>query len=155
QTSIRILSVQSSVHRSKSTLTDGISAMLLCVRWGIPLWTPPDGVDLLMFAGCSDSGRQPNWGAGSVSEPEVLYRQIGRLIETAPDFSGLGDLNAEQLRWLGRARALVVASNDPAQNIEFDFAAKVMQSARRGDAAQTIMRVLYNALASAELKAPP
>jgi len=90
-----------------------------------------------------------------VSKPEVLYRQIGRLIETAPDFSGLGVLNAEQLRWLGRARALVVAGNDPALNVELDLAAKAMQSARRGDASQTIMRVLYSALASAELKAPP
>jgi hypothetical protein len=32
---------------------------------------------------------------------ETLYRQLGRLIETAPDFSGYGPLNTEQLRWLG------------------------------------------------------
>src|SRR5262249_11127988 len=84
-----------------------------------------------------------------------MYRQIGRLIETAPDFSDLGVLNAEQLRWLGRARALVAGSNDLDLNVDFNLAAKAIQGVRRGDASQTIMRVLYSALASAELKAPP
>jgi hypothetical protein len=86
---------------------------------------------------------------------ETLYRQLGRLIETAPDFSGYGPLNAEQLRWLGRAHALVVASDDAALRAEFDLASKAVQGPTRVDALKTLTFVLYKALASAELKAPP
>jgi hypothetical protein len=90
-----------------------------------------------------------------VSNPELLYRQIGRLIADTPDFSGYGDLKADQLRWLGRARALVAALNDLVLIAEFDLAAKGMQGPLRAEVLQTVMRILYSALATAELKAPP
>jgi hypothetical protein len=87
--------------------------------------------------------------------PETLYRQLGRLIETAPDFSGHAPLNSDQFVWLGRARALVVASDDLVLRAEFDLPAKGMQGPLRADALKAIMLVLYSALAYAELKAPP
>lgn len=91
-----------------------------------------------------------------MSNPELLYRQIGRLVETTPNFSGFADLTPEQLQWLGRARALVVAGNDIALTAEFDLAAKGMQNTHlRQSTLQTVMRILYSALACAELQAPP
>jgi hypothetical protein len=87
-------------------------------------------------------------------DAETLYRQIGRLIETVPDFSGYAALRREQLVWLGRAHALVVASKDLPWRAEFDLAAHGMQGPTRADALKTLMLILYKALASAELKAP-
>jgi hypothetical protein len=93
-------------------------------------------------------------GKGYPLDPETLYRQLGRLIETIPDFSGYAPINHEQLVWLGRAHALVLASGDLVWRTEFDMAAGVVQGPARADALKTIMLVLYKALASAELRAP-
>jgi len=56
--------------------------------------------------------------------PETLYKQLGRLIETAPDFSGFDHLTTEHLIWIGRAHALVKASGDPVALAEFNLASK-------------------------------
>lgn len=88
-------------------------------------------------------------------DSETLYRQLGRLIETAPDFSGYGSLSSDQLQWLGRAHALVVASGDLMTRAELELALKGMQGPTRADASKTLMLALYKVLAGAELKAPP
>ena len=87
-------------------------------------------------------------------EAEALYRQIGRLLETAPDFSGYGPLSKDQLTWLGRAHALVSTSGDIIAKAEFDLASKNVQGALRQEAIQQIVLTLYKVLGAAELKAP-
>lgn len=86
-------------------------------------------------------------------EPEALYRHLGRLIEAAPDFQPGHGLTAEQMRWLGRARALI-AECDPAAMGEFDLAAQRIRPWVTLDALQAVMLALYKALAVAELNAP-
>jgi hypothetical protein len=88
-------------------------------------------------------------------DAESLYHQIGRIIETMPDFSGYMPLTTEQLVWLGRANALVAAAGNINSKVEFDLAAKNIQTAARHDAAKSITLLLYKALGEAELKAPP
>jgi len=96
-------------------------------------------------------------GAGGtiIVEPEILYRQLGRLLETAPDFVSYGNLSSDQLRWLGRAHALVRESGiDLHTQSEVHLAIANMQGVARLDALQIIMMALYKVLAGAELKAP-
>ena len=88
-------------------------------------------------------------------DPETLYRQLGRLIETAPDLSGFDPLTTEHLTWIGRAHALVKASGDLVALAEFNLASKSIQGALRHDATKNMMLVLYKVLGSAELEAPP
>jgi hypothetical protein len=88
-------------------------------------------------------------------DPEALYRQLGRLIETAPDFRAFGELTADQQTWLGRARALIDASRNTAALQEFDRARIHFFGPLRADFIPMLMSALYMALATAELKAPP
>lgn len=88
-------------------------------------------------------------------DAETLYRQLGRIIESAPDFSGYGPLSVEHLTWLGREHALVDASDNLIAKAEFDLASKKLQSALRHDGINSIMLTLYKVLGIAELKAPP
>ena len=67
---------------------------------------------------------------GGDKDAETLYRQLGRLIETTPDFSGFVPITHEQFVWIGRAHALVLASNDLAWRAEFDLAAKGYKAPR-------------------------
>lgn len=46
------------------------------------------------------------------NNPETLYRQLGRLIETMPEFSAIGFFASEQHRWLGLADALVMQGGE-------------------------------------------
>ena len=87
-------------------------------------------------------------------DAEALYRQLGRLIETAPDFTGYGPLNSDQLMWVSRAYALVEAGSDLSLKAEFNLHQTTVQGPRRAAAIQAIMFVLHKALASAELRAP-
>ena len=87
-------------------------------------------------------------------DPETLYRQLGRLLETVPQFPAFGDLNADQQRWLGRARALVNEVGDPMLIAIFEQQLPNMYTALRQDTLQQILQNLYNTLAAAELKAP-
>jgi hypothetical protein len=56
--------------------------------------------------------------------PEEMYRRIGRLIESAPTFGGIGPLSVDQMTWLGRAEALVVSSRDLVAQAEFSLSNK-------------------------------
>jgi hypothetical protein len=88
-------------------------------------------------------------------DAEALYRQLGRIIESAPDFSGYRPLTKDHLTWLGRAHALVQASGDLIAQAEFSMASNKVQSALRHDGINQVMLILYKLLGAAELKAPP
>jgi hypothetical protein len=87
-------------------------------------------------------------------QAEELYRHLGRLIEAAPKFSAQGKLSPEEMRWLGRARALILEGGDLNSRYRFETFARDMHSAMRLEALQWIMSLLYEELAAAELKAP-
>lgn len=88
--------------------------------------------------------------------PEELYRRIGRLIESAPSFGGIGPLSTDQMTWLGRAEALVVSSGDLAARAEFSGAKQsLFFPNQRATAQQGLMLTLYKVLATAELASPP
>jgi hypothetical protein len=88
------------------------------------------------------------------SSAEDLYRLFGRLLENVPKFSSYGQLSAEQMQWLGRARALVKEVGDKSAIAEFDLAAKSMLGVLRLDALEQVMLTLHGQMASVELRAP-
>ncbi|WP_245471497.1 phosphatidylserine/phosphatidylglycerophosphate/cardiolipin synthase family protein [Bradyrhizobium genosp. SA-3] len=89
-------------------------------------------------------------------QPEELYRRVGRLIETAPSFVGIGLLSVDQMTWLGRAEALVVSSGDLSARTDFTLAKEgLSQPSARPMAQQRLMLTLYTILAAAELASPP
>jgi hypothetical protein len=93
--------------------------------------------------------------ASNMTEEE-LYRRTGRLIETAPRFVGNLPMTADQMTWLGRASALVDASNDAEAMSMFGSANKRMNTQfQRELAFRDILIALYKVLGSAELKSPP
>jgi hypothetical protein len=63
-------------------------------------------------------------------DPESLYVQLGRLVETMPDLAR-GPISAETNQWLGRAAALVEASGDVADFATLKVAAQNLGSGRR------------------------
>jgi hypothetical protein len=88
-------------------------------------------------------------------DPEALYAQLGRHIETMPDLSQTG---AQEVRmWLGRAYALVEQSKDTQDIALFRIATSNLQS---GDypthfkGQHGIIDILYRRLGVAELNAP-
>lgn len=87
-------------------------------------------------------------------DPESLYVQLGRLVETTPDLSRPGPVSAETNQWLGRAAALVEASGDAADFVTLKVAAQNLETVLRETNAQTIVAIVHRALARAELKAP-
>jgi len=87
-------------------------------------------------------------------DPESLYRQLGRLIETMPDFSGTAPFSSDTHQWLGRADALVVAGGDVLDKIDWRMAAQQLNATGRQHTIETLKLILYRALAAAELKAP-
>jgi hypothetical protein len=60
-------------------------------------------------------------------EPELLYRQIGRSIETMPDLSA-SPPPPEVNRWLGKACALVEATRRPLDVAEMTTNVRVLNS---------------------------
>lgn len=86
---------------------------------------------------------------------ENLYRQLGRLIETMPDLKTCDLTSAETNQWLGRAYALVNASHDVGDAIQFKRDIDNFQSEIfRSTAVLSIHQIIYRALAKAELAAP-
>jgi len=84
-----------------------------------------------------------------------MYRRIGRLIEAAPSFGGIGPLSIEQMTWLGRAEALIVSSGDVVAQAEFSMSKQQLSRPSLRPAAQErLMLALYKVLASAELASP-
>ena len=87
-------------------------------------------------------------------DPQALYVQLGRLIETMPDLKAI-QRPIETIQWLGRAHALVKAAGDAADIVRLKAEIDHLDSdIFRDSAADGIVLVLYRALASAELSAP-
>jgi hypothetical protein len=90
-------------------------------------------------------------------DPESLYAQLGRLVETIPS-----DLNARPMltstrQWLGRACALVDFAGTPFDASDFRSAIRQLSAVNVGAsyfAAEEIATILHRVLAIAELKAP-
>lgn len=87
-------------------------------------------------------------------DPESLYRQLGRLIETMPDFFSGEAWSTDTHKWVGRADALVMESGDLRDQTEWRTAIMLFNEKPHA-AASHITTVLYRVLAAAELKAPP
>jgi hypothetical protein len=86
-------------------------------------------------------------------EPELLYRQLGRLLETMPAFPTRSPLRPDHHQWLGRANALMKQTGDTRDFMDMSVAMGLMVAHR--DAALEQMKIaLYRALAVAELNAP-
>jgi hypothetical protein len=89
-------------------------------------------------------------------DAETLYRQLGRLIESVPEFpKGTDPTSAALQQWLGRAYALIQECGDLAVQLELDRAVHRLDTAARGRAPEAVMLAIYKALGLAELKAPP
>lgn len=88
--------------------------------------------------------------------PEALYLQLGQLIREMPNFT-TGRLDDAQMRWLGRAAALVSETGDLA-NIGYLRNISDFLGTPTGTnpqlSAHEIRKILYRALAWAEARAP-
>jgi hypothetical protein len=93
-------------------------------------------------------------------DPQSLYMQLGRLIETMPaDIGAPGPMPAAMLQWLGRGSALLQATGDITDSSHFEHAVSVLKMTRQlgqssSSPVEGIALVLHRALAKAELKAP-
>ena len=87
-------------------------------------------------------------------DPESLYRQLGRLLETMPDFFSGQAWSADTHKWVGRADALIMQSGDVRDQAAWRTAIMLFDQNSHSAASQ-ITTVLYRVLAAAELKAPP
>jgi hypothetical protein len=95
-------------------------------------------------------------------DPQSLYMQLGRLIETMPDLTRAGEYSPEILTWLARAHALVsiqgnaedIAGIRNATNNAVQYAGDLADTGVRKSAVKRIVTILYRALAIAELQAP-
>jgi hypothetical protein len=89
-------------------------------------------------------------------DPEALYRQLGRLIETMPDLKGSAP-TAETHKWLGQAFPLLLQAADTFDITTFRVKSEALAqpSPLRDEAASTIQLILYRALATAESAVSP
>ncbi|KVV19335.1 hypothetical protein WK80_25800 [Burkholderia multivorans] len=83
-------------------------------------------------------------------DPESLYVQLGRLIETMPDL--LSPVTADTSMWLGRAVALVEESGDLTDAVALRVASDSLNPVLGHKNAGKIVAILHRALARAELK---
>jgi hypothetical protein len=86
-------------------------------------------------------------------DPEILYHQLGRLIETMPDFYLGGAWTSDKHKWVGQADALIMQSGDISDKTDWRTALERFD-VQPHSSASTMIRVLYRVLAAAELKAP-
>ena len=89
------------------------------------------------------------------NNPETLYRQLGRLIETMPNFGDEAALTPEQHRWLGLADALVMQGGELTDKADFRVATERLETAAWKYGLEALLRVIYRVMAAAELKSPP
>lgn len=85
-------------------------------------------------------------------DPETLYRELGRLIETMPELGY--DLSSSDRLWLGRAYALVVKCDDIMDAIAFKTATNKLNYASWSTGVKEIHTIIYRAFAVAEMNAP-
>ena len=87
-------------------------------------------------------------------DPEALYIQLGRLVETIPDLDE-HPYPTTTHHWLGRAGALITEMGDISELVLFKSAMSGLTYASlRYQAGQDIVLILYRALAIAEMRAP-
>jgi hypothetical protein len=84
--------------------------------------------------------------------PETLYRELGRLIETMPEL-GFDPQPSDRL-WLGRAYALVAECGDLADAVAFKAATRQLNYAAWQAGVREIHTIIYRAFAVAEMNAP-
>jgi hypothetical protein len=87
----------------------------------------------------------------------MVYQQLGRLLETPPDFSTYqACVQPAALQWLGRGHALVKAVyvNAGFDAIAFTTAVDNMRSAAWSSSVQQVFQILYRALGHCELYLP-
>lgn len=87
------------------------------------------------------------------TDPETLYRQLGRLIEVMPDLTQV-PVPAEVHLWLARAYALVNEVRNLADPSIFSVTVNNLGTTDRFNAAHQIKTIVYRAFAVAEMKAP-
>ncbi|MGE4442424.1 MAG: hypothetical protein AB7D27_13190 [Desulfomicrobium sp.] len=87
----------------------------------------------------------------------MLYQQLGRLLETAPDLSSYqACVQPTALHWFGRGHALVNAVYDGMniESIAFSSAVDRMRSAAWSSGVQQVFQILYRALGHCEVHLP-
>lgn len=87
------------------------------------------------------------------TDPETLYRELGRLVETMPDLHA-APLPPETQRWVGRAFALVQEVGNLADAAMFSVASQSLGTSRSLQGANQVRAIIYRALAVAERRAP-
>jgi hypothetical protein len=87
------------------------------------------------------------------TDPETVYRQLGRLIEAMPDLTAY-PIPEEVYRWTGRAFVLVKEIDESVDAISFKMAVDNLGTTARASGAQNIKAVVYRALAIEEARAP-
>ncbi len=91
-------------------------------------------------------------------DPQALYVQLGRLVESAPDNLTATPMPIETTKWLARAYALtglVSTSDAKAIKLAMDELVSSSPSAKsKYDYANSVVQALYRVLAIAELSAP-
>jgi hypothetical protein len=96
-------------------------------------------------------------GFQTTTDYVTLYQQLGRLLETAPDFSTYqACIQPTAFQWLGRGHALVKAANVGAgyDAIAFTTAMDHMRTAGWNSGVQQVFQILYRALGHCELQMP-
>ena len=84
-------------------------------------------------------------------DPQSLYVQFGRLIQTKPPLRA--PLTPDYYEWAGRASALIAATGDLVDKVAIDAAITALNCSF-GTSEHDLLVVLYRALGKAELEAP-
>lgn len=87
-------------------------------------------------------------------DPENLYRRLGRLIEAMPDLN-CQPTTTETHQWLGQSYALVKETGNIADAALLTIAVTQLMTAAWEHAVHDITAIVFRALATAELNAPP
>jgi hypothetical protein len=92
-----------------------------------------------------------------MQDPERIYVELGRLVETTPDLENDAESD-ETMQWLGRAYALVARSGSTPDSAAFraamDAVATEVDGRKAHAAVQTVRSIIYRRLAIAEMEAP-
>ena len=83
---------------------------------------------------------------GKRSDPEGLYRRVGRLIEVAPNAPRSENLSADLMKWLGQVSAVVKEVDDLVVMAEVGAAINMLKLPNRAEHFQTIMIGLYKGI---------
>jgi hypothetical protein len=90
---------------------------------------------------------EPDW--------QMLYVQIGRLLETAPVMSSYQSLKSPQvMQWVGRAHALIHQAHIGISAAEFNAAVSRFPLSTWETGVQEVFTILYRVMAHCELQSP-